>query len=243
MVGIWRFLSFSPEAGKKLRHAWSLTGNLPPLWVERASASGWLFHTPIFGKGELRCPRHVRLAAGAARDRGGPGLRCLRGIRGRSGPGPAASPRHRPRWRRPPPRLLPQASRSQRPWSISPPTPAHPPPRPRPTPRTTIFEEINKGGTIAYIILMMSFVMLSLVIEHIVSIRQDKACPPDLVNELRDYFKDNQYKRPSNSATSKRTCSTSVVRAGLSRLDAGYDRCRRPCRRPAKRHPSSCSRR
>ena len=90
--------------------------------------------------------------------------------------------------------------------------------------KTTLFEEINKGGPIAYVILMMSFVMLSLIIEHIVAIRHDKACPPDLVNELRDYFKDNQYEEALELCNVEKNMLTNVVRAGLSRLDAGYDR-------------------
>ena len=90
--------------------------------------------------------------------------------------------------------------------------------------KTTIFEEINKGGVIAYIILVMSFIMLSLVIEHIVSIRQEKVCPGDLVNELRDYFKDNQYEEALELCNVEKNMLTNVVRAGLARLDAGYER-------------------
>jgi biopolymer transport protein ExbB len=91
-------------------------------------------------------------------------------------------------------------------------------------PGRTLFDEINKGGPIAYVILVMSFIMLSLVIEHIVSIRQEKACPADMVNELRDYFKDNQYEEALELCNVEKNMLTSVVRAGLSRLDAGYER-------------------
>jgi biopolymer transport protein ExbB len=90
--------------------------------------------------------------------------------------------------------------------------------------KTSVLDTINKGGMIGYIIIGLSFVALSLIIEHAVTIRRDKLCPPELANELEDYFNEEQYEEALELCNVEQNMLTEVVRAGLSRIDSGYER-------------------
>jgi len=57
-----------------------------------------------------------------------------------------------------------------------------------------------------------------------VSIRRDKLCPPELANELEEYFNEEQYEEALELCNVEHNMLTDVVRAGLSRIDAGYER-------------------
>jgi biopolymer transport protein ExbB len=108
-------------------------------------------------------------------------------------------------------------------------TAAEAPPAPETTaPRrgrtTSVLDTINKGGFVGYFIIGLSFVALSLIIEHAVSIRREKLIPTDLANELQDYFNEEQYEEALELCNVERNFLTDVVRAGLSRIDAGYER-------------------
>ncbi len=89
---------------------------------------------------------------------------------------------------------------------------------------TSVLDTINKGGLIGYVIIGLSFVALSLIIEHAVTIRREKLCPTELANELQDYFNEEQYEEALELCNVERNLLTDVVRAGLSRIDAGYER-------------------
>jgi biopolymer transport protein ExbB len=111
------------------------------------------------------------------------------------------------------------------------PTPGTPVPREEgealvspPKKTRTVLQTINAGGVIGYVIIGLSFVALSLIIEHAVSIRRDKLCPQELGNELEDYFNQEQYEEALELCNVERNLLTDVVRAGLSRIDSGYER-------------------
>jgi biopolymer transport protein ExbB len=93
-----------------------------------------------------------------------------------------------------------------------------------PAKKRTVLETINAGGVIGYIIIGLSFVALSLIIEHAVSLRREKLCPDELAQELEDYFNQEQYEEALELCNVERNLLTDVVRAGLSRIDSGYER-------------------
>ena len=103
---------------------------------------------------------------------------------------------------------------------VEPPPPA---PAEKAAPTESLMDQLNKGGFIGWIIMALSPVALALIIEHSVTLRRDKMCPPELVNELNDYFNEEQYEEALELCNVERNFLTNVVRAGLSRLDAGYD--------------------
>ncbi|NQT53151.1 MotA/TolQ/ExbB proton channel family protein, partial [bacterium] len=90
--------------------------------------------------------------------------------------------------------------------------------------KRTVLQTINAGGLIGYVIIGLSFVALSLIIEHAVSIRRDKLCPDELAQELEDYFNQEQYEEALELCNVEKNLLTDVVRAGLSRIDSGYER-------------------
>lgn len=91
-------------------------------------------------------------------------------------------------------------------------------------PRTSVLDTIAKGRVIGFIIIGLSMVSLALVIEHAVTIRRDKLCPPELASELEDYFNQEQYEEALELCNVEHNLLTDVVRSGLSRIDSGYDR-------------------
>lgn len=89
--------------------------------------------------------------------------------------------------------------------------------------KETLMDQLNKGGWIGWIIMALSPVALALIIEHAVAFRREKLCPTDIVNELQDYFNQEQYEEALEVCNVERTFLTDVVRAGLERVDHGYD--------------------
>jgi biopolymer transport protein ExbB len=89
--------------------------------------------------------------------------------------------------------------------------------------RETLMDQLNKGGFIGWIIMALSPIALALIIEHSVTLRRDKMCPPELVQELNDYFNEEQYEEALELCNVERNFLTNTVRAGLSRLDAGFE--------------------
>ncbi len=94
---------------------------------------------------------------------------------------------------------------------------------PAPERRETLLTQLNKGGFIGWIIMALSPVALALIIEHSVTLRRDKMCPPELVQELNDFFNEEQYEEALELCNVERNFLTNTVRAGLSRLDAGFE--------------------
>jgi len=106
---------------------------------------------------------------------------------------------------------------------------------------TSVLDTINKGGLIGYVIIGLSFVALSLIIEHAVTIRREKLCPTELANELQDYFNEEQYEEALELCNVERNLLTDVVRAGLSRIDAGYERMQEAMLEAGEEKPTSPS--
>ncbi len=88
----------------------------------------------------------------------------------------------------------------------------------------TVLDTLKAGGIIGFVIIALSFVALSLIIEHTVSIRRDKLCPDELSQELEDYFNQEQYEEALELCNVEKNILTDVVRSGLSRIDSGYER-------------------
>ena len=120
------------------------------------------------------------------------------------------------------PRL--QAAEPVAPPATGNPAPPDDAPRTARAESTSVLDTVNKGGFIGYIIIGLSFVALSLIIEHAVSIRRDKLCPADLATELDDYFHDEHYEEALELCSVEHNLLTDVVRAGLSRIGDGQRR-------------------
>lgn len=88
----------------------------------------------------------------------------------------------------------------------------------------SLFQTVRDGGIIGYLIILLSFVGLSLIIEHAVAIRRDKLIPQGVVHEIEDLFEKEEYEEALELCEVERSFLTNVVGAGLSKIAGGYDR-------------------
>lgn len=91
-------------------------------------------------------------------------------------------------------------------------------------PQETLLDQLNKGGFIGWVIMALSPVALAFAIEHAVTLRRSKLCPPELVAELEEYFDQGQYEEALELCNVEHNLFTEVIGAGLSRIDQGFER-------------------
>ncbi len=88
----------------------------------------------------------------------------------------------------------------------------------------TLWHNIKAGGITELIIILMSVVGMSLMIEHAVSIRREKLVPPYVLNELEQLFDEEEYEEAMDLCDQEDCFLTRVVGAGLARIGGGYER-------------------
>jgi len=87
----------------------------------------------------------------------------------------------------------------------------------------TIGSVIKGAGWIGWVIIFVSIVSLSLVIEHFVSIRRDKLAPPEIVDQVHDLFDQENYQEAMELCEAEPNVFTNVVGAALHRMPGGYE--------------------
>jgi biopolymer transport protein ExbB len=88
--------------------------------------------------------------------------------------------------------------------------------------RMTLFDTINAGGVIGYIVLFLFLVAIALTIEHFLTIRRGAIMPPFLLAEVEEFFEKEEYENAMAVCEEQPTFFTNVIAAGLSRIHAGY---------------------
>lgn len=86
----------------------------------------------------------------------------------------------------------------------------------------SVFDLIGASGIIGYVIIGVSFVLVALIIESFVSVRRERIIPPDLLGELEELFKKQEYDAALELCEVERNLLTNVVGAGLAKLNAGW---------------------
>jgi len=86
----------------------------------------------------------------------------------------------------------------------------------------TLFDTINAGGLIGYIIIFLLLIAIALVIEHSLTIRRGVIMPPDLLADVEESFEKEEYEQAIAVCEEQPTFFTNVIAAGLSRINAGY---------------------
>lgn len=81
---------------------------------------------------------------------------------------------------------------------------------------------ISDGGAIGIIIILLSIVTLALVIQYAVSVRRDKICAPELIDELEALLEEDEYQEALELCESEPNFLTNSLAAGLPRLNEGY---------------------
>jgi len=90
-------------------------------------------------------------------------------------------------------------------------------------PGLTIQDIIGNAGIVGYLIILLSIIGVSLIIEHFVSIRRDKLAPPEIVDELETLLEEGNYQEALELCESEHNPLTNVVAAALPKINSGFD--------------------
>jgi biopolymer transport protein ExbB len=91
----------------------------------------------------------------------------------------------------------------------------------------TVAEIFKDGGTIGWVIVVLSVIMLAMTIENAVNIRKDKLAPPEVIDEIEALFEAGDYQEAIELCESEPTYFTKIVAAGLPKMNAGFDEMKR----------------
>ncbi len=85
---------------------------------------------------------------------------------------------------------------------------------------------LKYGGTVGYVILLVSVVMVALMIEHLVNIRRDKLVPPETIDELEALLEEEEYQEALEYCETEPNYLTNVIGAALPKMNAGFEEMR-----------------
>ena len=87
----------------------------------------------------------------------------------------------------------------------------------------TIADIFNDGGTIGWIIVLLSVMALAMSIENAVSIRKDKMAPPEIIDEVEALFEAGDFQEAIELCEAEPNFFTNIVAAGLPKLNASFE--------------------
>jgi biopolymer transport protein ExbB len=87
----------------------------------------------------------------------------------------------------------------------------------------TMKQIIEDGGTVGWIIILLSVATLAVMIEAAVNIRRDKLCRPELIDEVEALLDENELQEALELCESEPNFFTNMMAAGLQRASLGYD--------------------
>lgn len=87
----------------------------------------------------------------------------------------------------------------------------------------TLMDNLKAGGAIGFVIILCSVVGLSLSITYAFQIRRDVLVPPELLAQVEQLFEDEDYEEAFHVCEANPCFISSVLTAGLSKLDAGWE--------------------
>lgn len=87
----------------------------------------------------------------------------------------------------------------------------------------TLLQILWKSSYIGGVILLLSFAALGLVIEHFVSIKDDKLIPPDFVAALQTAIDEKKYQDAMQLCEMSDNYISRIMQVGLSEIRYGYD--------------------
>jgi len=86
----------------------------------------------------------------------------------------------------------------------------------------SMFQLINKGGIVGYLIILLSIVALGLVIDYAITLKRSKLAPPRDVAVLKKLIRDHKLEELKKLDQEKSSFLSQVVMAGLNEADFGY---------------------
>jgi len=86
----------------------------------------------------------------------------------------------------------------------------------------SLWSTVTAGGLIGYLIMFMSLVAVSFIIEHFITIRRDRLIPTQLIYDLDQLLQAQQYEQARQLCTENRSYLASVVGAGLTQVGSMF---------------------
>lgn len=87
----------------------------------------------------------------------------------------------------------------------------------------TMEDILRDGGTVGWIIIVLSVATVALIIECGVNIRRDKVCRPELIDEIEALLEEDEVQEALELCESEPNFFTNMMASGLSRANFGYD--------------------
>jgi len=82
---------------------------------------------------------------------------------------------------------------------------------------------IKASGLIGWCIILLSIVALAVVIESFVTLKRDKLAPPEVIEEIRGLFDDEQFQDAMELCENEPNFFTTVCGAGIGKIGHNYD--------------------
>ena len=86
----------------------------------------------------------------------------------------------------------------------------------------SLWNTVTAGGPIGYLIMFMSLVAVSFIIEHFITIRRDRLIPTQLIYDLDQLLNAKQYEQARQLCAENRSYLASVVGAGLTQIGSMF---------------------
>lgn len=87
----------------------------------------------------------------------------------------------------------------------------------------TMKQVLKDGGTIGWIIIVLSVATLAVIIETGVNVRRDKICRPELIDEVEALLEEDEIQEALELCESEPNFFTNMMAAALGRASLGYD--------------------
>jgi biopolymer transport protein ExbB len=87
----------------------------------------------------------------------------------------------------------------------------------------TMQQILRDGGTVGWIIIVLSIATLAVIIEASVTIRRDKVCRPELIDEIEALLEEDELQEALELCESEPNFFTNMMAAGLTKANLGYD--------------------
>jgi biopolymer transport protein ExbB len=87
----------------------------------------------------------------------------------------------------------------------------------------TMQQIIRDGGTVGWIIIVLSVATMAVIIECSVSVRRDKICRPELIDEIEALLEEDELQEALELCESEPNFFTNMMAAGLTKANLGYD--------------------
>ncbi len=89
--------------------------------------------------------------------------------------------------------------------------------------KVTLWDTLKSAGLIGLVIIGLSVAGVALIITFFIHVRRDELVPPDLLEHVSELFENESYDEALEVCENNPSWLSTVMVAGLRRLDAGYD--------------------